>query len=153
MNYPISSLFCGLALALTTLSRAADPVYDLVIYGDSSGAVTAAVSAQREGRSVILVNPTAFLGGMSSSGLGATDFLGKQDTFGGIAKEFYAGVAEGYGAEFVRSFQPHVGKKVFEKLIADAGVTVVFNELLDRTPRGDEVDADEYMNRLTREIN
>jgi arylsulfatase A-like enzyme len=134
MNYPITTLLCGLALALTTLSRADDPVYDLVIYGDSSGAVTAAVSAQREGRSVILVNPTAFLGGMSSSGLGATDFLGKQDTFGGIAKEFYAGVAEAYGAEFVRSFEPHVGKKVFEKLIADAGVTVVFNELLDRTP-------------------
>ncbi len=108
--------------------------YDVVIYGDSSGAVTAAISAKREGRSVIWLNPTQFAGGMSASGLGATDFLGKQGTFGGIAKEFYAGVAKEYATDFVRSFEPSVGKKVFEKLIADSGVTVIYNEKLDRTP-------------------
>ncbi|MFK7851052.1 MAG: FAD-dependent oxidoreductase [Akkermansiaceae bacterium] len=110
------------------------PVYDLVVYGDSSGAVTAAISAKRDGRSVVLVNPIGFLGGMSSSGLGATDFLGKRSTFGGIASEFYDGVAAAYGKDYVRSFEPHVGKEVFEKLIKDAGVTVVYNEMLDRTP-------------------
>ena len=109
-----------------------EPVYDLVIYGDSSAAVTAAVAAKRQGRSVVLVNPTGFLGGMSSSGLGATDFLGKRGTFGGIASEFYDAVAASYGTGFVRSFEPHVGKQVFEKMIADAGVTVVFNEQLNR---------------------
>ena len=71
-----------------------DPVYDLVVYGDSSGAVVAAISAKREGRSVIFVNPTGFPGGMTASGLGATDFLGKRGTFGGIASEFYDGVAK-----------------------------------------------------------
>ncbi|QTN30865.1 FAD-dependent oxidoreductase [Akkermansiaceae bacterium] len=108
--------------------------YDLVVYGDSSGAVTAAISAKRQGRSVILVNPTGFPGGMSSSGLGATDFLGHRNTFGGIASEFYDNIATAYGAEHIRSFEPHVGKQVFEKMIADSGVTVVYNELLDRTP-------------------
>jgi hypothetical protein len=108
------------------------PVYDVVVYGDSSGAVIAAVAAKREGRSVILVNPTVFPGGMSSSGLGATDFLGKRNTFGGIASEFYDGIAVAYGTNYVRSFEPHVGKQVFEKMIADAGVTVVYNEKLDR---------------------
>lgn len=108
------------------------PIYDLVVYGDSSGAVTAAISAKREGRSVILINPTAFPGGMSASGLGATDFLGRQNTFGGIASEFYKGIAASYGQEFIRSFEPHVGLEVFQKMIADAGVTVVYNELLDR---------------------
>ncbi|MEI7945543.1 MAG: FAD-dependent oxidoreductase [bacterium] len=107
--------------------------HDVVVYGDSSGAVIAAIEAKREGRSVIWVNPTSFPGGMSASGLGATDFLGRQNTFGGIASEFYAGVAKAYGADFVRSFEPHVGKQVFEKMIADAGVTVVYNEKLDRT--------------------
>ncbi|MEI6233658.1 MAG: FAD-dependent oxidoreductase [Planctomycetota bacterium] len=111
-----------------------DPVYDLVIYGDSSGAVIAAVSAKREGRTVILVNPTSFLGGMSASGLGATDFLGRRGTFGGIASEFYDAVAAAYGTSFVRSFEPHVGWQVFKKMIADANVPVVFNEKLDRTP-------------------
>jgi hypothetical protein len=109
------------------------PIYDVVVYGDSSGAVIAAVSVKREGRSVILVNPTRFPGGMSASGLGATDFLGQRGTFGGIASEFYDGIAAAYGANYVRSFEPHVGKQVFEKLIEGAGVKVVYNELLDRT--------------------
>jgi len=114
-------------------AQSKQPVYDLVIYGDSSGAVAAAISAKREGRSVVLVNPTGFPGGMSASGLGATDFLGKRGTFGGIASEFYDGIAAAYGTNYIRSFEPHVGKQVFEKMIADAGVTVVFNEKLDRT--------------------
>ena len=108
------------------------PGYDVVVYGDSAGAVIAAVSARREGRSTILVNPTGFPGGMSASGLGATDFLGRRQTFGGIASEFYDGVAAAYGTNYVRSFEPHVGRQVFEKLIADAGVTVVYDEKLDR---------------------
>ena len=127
--------FAMLLLSLLALAKAAenaagtsgaDPLYDVVVYGDSSGAVVAAVAAQREGRSVILVNPTGFPGGMSASGLGATDCLGKQGTFGGIAKEFYKGIAAAYGADFVRSFEPHVGKQVFEKMITDAGVTVIY---------------------------
>ena len=79
-------------------------LYDIVIYGDSSGAVTAAISAKREGRSVILVNPASFPGGMSASGLGATDFGGKQGTFGGIASEFYKG---GRGSLW-EGFRPHL---------------------------------------------
>ncbi len=109
-------------------------VHDVVVYGDSSGAVVAAIAAKREGRSVILVNPTGFPGGMSSSGLGATDFLGQRGTFGGIASEFYDGVAKAYGTDFVRSFEPHVGKQVFEQMIQAAGVTVIYSEKLDRTP-------------------
>ncbi len=133
----LKSRFAG-AVALVMLSlpsalHAEDAhVYDIVVYGDSSGAVTAAIDAKRRGLSVIMVNPTAFPGGMSASGLGATDFLGRRNTFGGIASEFYDGVAAAYGQEFVRSFEPHVGLNVFKKLIADAGVTVVYNELLDR---------------------
>jgi len=108
-------------------------VYDLVVYGDSSGAAIAAIAAKRDGRSVIWLNPTGFAGGMSASGLGATDFLGYRNTFGGIASEFYDGVAAAYKTNYVRSFEPHVGKQVFEQMIAAAGVTVVYNEKLDRT--------------------
>jgi hypothetical protein len=107
-------------------------VYDVIVYGDSSGAVTAAISAKRRGRSVILVNPAGFLGGMSSSGLGATDFLGQRSIFGGIASEFYDSIAAAYGEDYVRSFEPHVGQHAFDRLIADADVPVVFNAELDR---------------------
>ena len=110
------------------------PMYDVVVYGDSSGAVIAAISAKREGRLVIWVNPTGFPGGMSASGLGATDFLGRRNTFGGIASEFYDAIAAAYGTNYIRSFEPHIGKQVFEKMITDAGVTVVYNEKLDRAP-------------------
>ena len=113
-------------------AKAGEGSYDLVVYGDSSGAVTAAVAGKRRGLSVILVNPTGFLGGMSASGLGATDFLGKRNTFGGITSEFYDAIASAYGKKFVRSFEPHVGRSVFDKLVADAQVPVVFNEKLDR---------------------
>lgn len=109
-----------------------NPLYDIVVYGDSSGAVTAAIDAKRRGLSVILVNPTAFPGGMSASGLGATDFLGRRGTFGGIASEFYDAVAEAYGADYVRSFEPHVGLQVFKEMLAKAGVKAIYNELLDR---------------------
>ncbi len=134
----LSSLLLLALLVTATRAAAADPappaVYDLVIYGDSSGAVTAAIAAQREGRSVILVNPTGFPGGMSASGLGASDFLGKRNTFGGIASEFYDAIAAAYGEKYIRSFEPHVGLRVFEKMLTDAGVTVVYRDPLDRTP-------------------
>ncbi len=128
----IISLFALLPALCSGVVLAAETVHDIVVYGDSSGAVTAAISAKRQGLSVILVNPTGFPGGISASGLGATDFGGKQATFGGIAGEFYAGIAAAYGKSFVRSFEPHVGLQVFQKLIADSGVTVVYNELLNR---------------------
>jgi predicted esterase len=136
MKHLIALIHCCLGLLQSHVSgqsASETSSHDVVVYGDSSGAVIAAISAKREGRSVVWINPTAFPGGMSASGLGATDFLGYRGTFGGIASEFYDGVAKAYGANFVRSFEPHVGKKVFEQLIAASGVTVVYNEKLDRT--------------------
>lgn len=130
----MKSLLLSAFLIAAARADEALPIHDIVIYGDSSGAVIAAIAAKREGRSVIWINPTKFAGGMSSSGLGATDFLGYRSTFGGIASEFYDEVAKTYGQTHVRSFEPHVGKRVFEKMIADAGVSVIYNERLDRTP-------------------
>jgi hypothetical protein len=136
-------LACLAAVTLAPHSHAANPTqgkpsdqpprYDVVVYGDSSGAAIAAISAKREGRSVVWINPTGFPGGMSASGLGATDFLGQRGTFGGIASEFYEGVAKAYSTHYVRSFEPHVGRQVFERMLSESGVTVVYHELLDRT--------------------
>lgn len=128
----IRKFFLILSTLMLSGTLHAQGSYDIVVYGDSSGAVTAAIDAKRRGLSVILVNPTSFPGGMSASGLGATDFLGRQNTFGGIAGEFYQGVARAYGKNFVRSFEPSVGHKVFQMMLADAKVEVVYRELLDR---------------------
>jgi len=54
------------ALLLTaSLARAAES-YDVVIYGGTSGAITAAIQAQRMGQTAIIVSPDKHLGGLSA---------------------------------------------------------------------------------------
>ncbi|MGA8259288.1 MAG: FAD-dependent oxidoreductase [Arenicellales bacterium] len=83
------------ALALVRPNAAAmaagidnDKACDVLVYGDTSGGVTAAVQAARSGKSVILIAPYMHLGGMTSSGLGMTD-VGRYETVTGLAREFY----------------------------------------------------------------
>jgi hypothetical protein len=111
---PLSLLFAS-AFFFTAVCNGEEKIHDIVVYGDSSGAAVAAISAKRDGRSVIWLNPTSFPGGMSASGLGATDFLGRRNTFGGIASEFYDAIAAACGEKYVRSFEPKVGLRVFKK--------------------------------------
>ena len=63
-------------LLLATAGSAAPqstPQYDVVVYGGTAAAVTAAVQARRMGKSVVIVSPDRHLGGLSSGGLGFTD--------------------------------------------------------------------------------
>jgi succinate dehydrogenase/fumarate reductase flavoprotein subunit len=68
---------------------------DVVVYGDTSGGVTAAVQAARMGKRVILVSPFGHLGGMTASGLGWTD-IGNTAILGGLSREFYHRVYQVY---------------------------------------------------------
>jgi hypothetical protein len=141
------------ALASSASLLHAQPApYDVVVYGGSSAAVTAAVEVARLGKSVVLVTPDAHLGGMTSSGLGWTD-IGDRDTIGGMSREFYnhvythyldnsAWTTETRSAYFSRSsldpdaarqlmftFEPKVARGIFNDFIAEAGVTVVSGRL------------------------
>jgi arylsulfatase A-like enzyme len=78
---------------------------DVVVYGDTSGGVTAAVQAARMGKSVLLISPTGHLGGLTSSGLGATD-LGNPAILGGLAREFYHRVYEHYERDDAWKLEP-----------------------------------------------
>lgn len=64
--------------------------YDLVVYGDTAAAVSAAITASREGLETALVAPGQNLGGMLTGGLSSTD-LGPDggSVIGGLAREFY----------------------------------------------------------------
>jgi ribulose 1,5-bisphosphate synthetase/thiazole synthase len=53
------------ALAATALT-AAEQSYDVVVYGGTSGGVTAAVQTARMGKRVALVEPGRYLGGLTS---------------------------------------------------------------------------------------
>jgi len=55
-------LLAVLTLAISGPVAAADePKYDMVIYGGTSGAVTAAVQASKMGKSAIILNPYTHL--------------------------------------------------------------------------------------------
>ena len=68
---------------------------DIVIYGGTSAAVTAAVQASKSGKSVIVVSPDKHLGGLTSGGLGWTD-SGKKSSVGGLSLEFYQRIKQHY---------------------------------------------------------
>ena len=131
------------------------PVYDVVVYGGTSGGVAAAVQVKRMGKTVILVEPTTRLGGLSSGGLGQTD-IGNKAAIGGISREFYQRVRkhyadpaawrwqkpEGYkdggqtttaaGEDTMWTFEPSVALKVFNDLVKEHDVPVVYKERLNR---------------------
>ncbi|MGH2446161.1 MAG: FAD-dependent oxidoreductase [Candidatus Limnocylindria bacterium] len=109
----------------------AAPVHaDVVVYGGTPSGVLAAHTAARAGAQVILLEPTAHVGGMVSSGLGATDF-GHTTTIGGYTRQFFdrTQAIEGTGYGRYR-FQPSTAEAAFDDMLADAGVTVMFGERL-----------------------
>lgn len=101
---------------------AAPTTYDLVIYGGTSAGVAAAVQAKRMGKSVVLIEPTRRLGGLTTGGLGQTD-IGNKAAIGGIAREFYQGINRHYDAPTAWKWQP-------QTLYRDSGQT--------RTDTGEE---------------
>src|SRR5687768_4697555 len=104
---------------------------DVCVYGASSGGVAAAVAAARLGKTVVLVEPTIFVGGMSASGIGLID-RGDITTIGGISREFYERAAEYYGKEIVWRIEPSVAKRVFERMLAEnPNITVIRGVALD----------------------
>jgi len=73
-----------LGLACASGLSAADNQYDVVIYGGTASGVAAAVQAKRMGKSVVVIEPTRRLGGLTSGGLGQTD-IGNKAAIGGLA--------------------------------------------------------------------
>ncbi|RKN47930.1 FAD-dependent oxidoreductase [Micromonospora endolithica] len=117
-------------------ARAAVTTADLVVYGATSGGLAAAVTMRRLGRTVVVVEPTSHVGGLSTAGLGATD-TGVQASIGGLAAEFYRRIHVKYHGGTVTptsplrmTFEPRVAAAVFADLLAEAGVPVITNARL-----------------------
>ena len=151
----LRSLALILVLAFTTTACAAQQrTYDVVVYGDASGGVTAAVQAARMGKSAVLVSQYGHLGGLTSSGLGWTD-IGNDAILGGLSREFYhrlykhyqneaawthepreAFANQGQGqpalnpkTQLASTFEPKVAEAVFDAMVKEAGVTVINGRL------------------------
>jgi hypothetical protein len=130
---------------------------DVIIYGGTSAAVTAAVEVVKSGKKAIIVSPDTHLGGLSSGGLGYTD-TGNKATIGGLSREFYHRVwlhyndsnswkwerHEEYGNKGQGTpamdgenrtmwiFEPHVAEKVFEDFISEYNIPIYRDEWLNR---------------------
>lgn len=103
---------------------------DVCVYGGTSAGVIAAVSAKKEGKSVVLIEPGRHLGGMSSGGLGFTDF-GNKAVIGGLSLDFYRRVGKHYGKnEAAWTFEPHVAEKVFREFVAENRIDVIHEHRL-----------------------
>ena len=87
------SVLAVIASATNAWSEA--PVYDVVVYGGTAGGVAAAVTTARLGGSVVLIEPTKRLDGLTTGGLGQTD-IGNKRAIGGISREFYERVRRHY---------------------------------------------------------
>lgn len=78
--------------------------YDVVVYGGTSGGITAAIQVAKMGKKVALLEPTAHIGGMNVEGLGASDIDNHPEfmnsvAIGGLALEFYRRIAKAYHRE------------------------------------------------------
>ncbi|MBO0699352.1 MAG: FAD-dependent oxidoreductase, partial [Zavarzinella sp.] len=145
-------------LLLVGRSFAAD--YDVCVYGGTAGGVAAAVQAARMGKSVVLIEPSKHIGGMTSGGLGWTD-SGDKAAVGGIAREFYQRVKRHYdkpeswqygkredykpyrpAEDAMWTFEPHVAERILGELISEhrERIAVHTAERLDRSARGTKVE-------------
>jgi hypothetical protein len=96
---------------------------DVCVYGGTSGGIAAAVQAARLGRSVAVAAFGRRIGGLSASGLGATD-TGRIEAIGGLAREFYGRVGARYGQRETFRFEPHVAEEVFEEWVAEHAIVL-----------------------------
>ncbi|MDR3708645.1 MAG: FAD-dependent oxidoreductase [Capsulimonadaceae bacterium] len=94
---------------------------DVCIYGGTPAGIAAAEEVHRLGKTSIVLEPSGHLGGMSASGLGATD-LGNKAAIGGIALEFYKRIGAKYGTSLRANFEPHVAEAVFNEMAAESAI-------------------------------
>lgn len=101
--------------------------YDICVYGGTSAGVIAAYTAKIAGKSVIIVEPSHHLGGLSSGGLGQTD-IGNKFAITGLSKGFYQNVGKHYGKPEQWTFEPHVADSLFKTAyIKPQNITVLFD--------------------------
>ncbi len=127
---------------------------DIVIYGGTSAGIVAAVQATRMGKSVVVIEPSNRIGGLTTGGLGATD-IGNKQVIGGLSLEFYRGIAQKYSSDAfwpwqkkkeynnfgqgvqdqsqnsMWTFEPKVAMEVFQDMIEEHKIEVIYNERLD----------------------
>jgi len=127
--------------------------YDIVIYGGTSAGIAAAIQSARSGNSVLLIEPTQRIGGLTTGGLGATD-IGNKQAIGGISREFYQNILKYYAQpenwkwqesseytggrrntaneDAMWTFEPSAALKVYRDMMAREKIDLVYGQRLNR---------------------
>ena len=120
-----------LASMLSFCAIAQDGGYDLVVYGGTSSGVIAAYSAAKEGLKVVLVERTAHVGGLTTSGIGNVD-IGWATTVGGYTADFLRTVGAHYGTphRMQIALECKVAEGIFNDWLSREGVEVLYHSRL-----------------------
>ncbi|HEX3131989.1 MAG TPA: FAD-dependent oxidoreductase [Planctomycetota bacterium] len=120
-------MLCRLAFVIATCLgvRAAEPALhvDVCVYGATASGVAAALAASQEGRSVVVIEPSRWLGGMTGGGIRQIDW-GKPGTIGGLARTIFA---DGKDDPYYRT--------LFVDLLRRADVPVLYEHRIGRVIR------------------
>ncbi|MRI02224.1 FAD-dependent oxidoreductase [Kriegella sp. EG-1] len=138
--------------------------YDVVIYGGTSAGVAAAIQSSRMGKSVVLIEPTNRIGGLTTGGLGQTD-IGNKQAIGGISREFYENIKKYYdipenwkwekksdyidsgqtrtekGEASMWTFEPSAALSVYKSMMEKEKIEMVYNERLNRNNGVEKVES------------
>ncbi|MFZ4725127.1 MAG: FAD-dependent oxidoreductase [Paludibacter sp.] len=133
-------LFCILQLNAKTIET------DICIYGGTSAGIISAVSADRLGKKSLIIEPSNYLGGLSTSGLGETD-IGNKFAVTGISRDFYRQLGKHYGEFEMWKFEPHVALSIFTNYLKNTQVEVIKNyELTSVFKRNGKIEEVEFSN-------
>jgi hypothetical protein len=130
-------------LLLTRPARAAEA--DVIVYGATPGGFCAAIAAAREGAKVVLLEPSAHVGGVNTGGLSFSDSNQTvRSTLLGLFEEWHQRVAADYAARGVKlpyavavkdnsvwTYEPHVAARVTDAMLKEAGVSVLTKQTLE----------------------
>ena len=130
-------------LLLARPARAAEA--EVIVYGATPGGFCAAIAAAREGASVVLLEPTAHVGGVNTGGLSFSDSNQTvRSTLLGLFEEWHQRVADDYAARGVKlpydvavkdnsvwTYEPHVAARVTDAMLKEAGVSVLTKQTLE----------------------
>ena len=107
-----------------------ETVYDLVVIGGTPSGIMAAIAADREGKTSLVVERSKHIGGLPANGLGATD-INTREAVGGLFKEFIGRIDTHYKTTYGHlskqhtashggyRFEPSVAEKVLEEMLSE----------------------------------
>ncbi len=111
--------------------------YDVVVYGGTPGGIMASIAAAREGASVVLLEQTKHIGGLSTSGLNRDEGEHMdRSTLGGLCDLFTSEAARRSGTKVhlgnsARIWQSHIAEQVFLDMLKEHKVPVCYEQSIE----------------------